>query len=278
MRGRALREALRSGRRVYGTAMEGLGTPRWPRAFAGLGLDFVFLDSEHNPVDRAMLAWACQAYAAYGVAPLLRIPEPSPWHGSMALDLGAHGVIVPYVETVAQVKAMIGAVKYRPLKGEALRRALAEGVFPSAETEPYLDNFNAEAVLTIMIESPAGVAALPDMLALGGVDAVLMGPHDLSVSHGVPEQYDHPLFLEAMQRVVRTCRAYDVGVGLHYISGSLERAIEWAEWGCNLICQRADTLYIARGIQDEIGALRRALDGEQDAASPDEIGAAGHGT
>lgn len=277
MRGREFSEALRAGRRIYGTAMEGMGTPRWPRAFAGLGLDFVFLDSEHNPVDRATLAWACQAYAAHGIAPVLRIPEPSPWHAAMALDLGAQGVIVPYVETVAQVRAMIGSVKHRPLKGAALDRVLDEGVFPSEETEPYLAGFNADAALIIMIESPAGVAALPDLLAPGGVDAVLMGPHDLSVSHGVPEQYEHPVFLSAMRQVIQTCRARGVGVGLHYISGSVTRAIEWAEWGCNLICHRADTLYIARGIQEEIGALRAALDGADGDLAPDEIGASGHG-
>lgn len=275
MRGSELRRALTSGRRAYGINVEGFGHPRWPKFFADLGLDFVFMDTEHSPNNRETVAWAAQTYAAFGIAPLLRIPEPSPTLAAMGIDAGAHGIIAPYVETVAQVKGLVGAVKYRPLKGEALELALNSGQFPNPETAAYLENFNPDAVLVIMIESPAGVRNLPALLDVDGVDAVLMGPHDLSISHGVPEQYDHPVFVQAAQEVIRVCRSRQVGVGIHYISGSIERAIAWAQWGCNLISHRGDTLFIAAGIQQELSALRQALEG----ASPDDarmLGASGH--
>ena len=112
MRGKELRQALTAGQRVYGIAAEGYGQPRWPRLFARLGLDFVFLDNEHTPLNRETVAWAAQAYAANGVAPLLRIPEASPCQAAMGLDLGAHGIIAPYVEAV------------EPLKHHPLTRAL----------------------------------------------------------------------------------------------------------------------------------------------------------
>jgi len=277
MRGAELRAALTSGKRVYGIGIEGFGYARWPKFFADLKLlDYVFMDSEHTPADRETIAWAAQLYAAYNIAPLLRIPEPSAALAAMGVDAGAHGIIVPYVETVEQVKAMVGAVKYRPLKGAALRKVLDEGLFPSAETEPYLASFNPDAVLVIMIESPAGVANLPDMLKVPGVDAVLMGPHDISVSHGVPEQYDHPIFVEAVQQVIRVCHAHSVGVGIHFISGSVDDAMTWANWGFNMISHRGDSLFIARGIQQELGYLRQHLDGTVIQTAPDKIGASGH--
>lgn len=278
MRGRDLREALRAGRRVYGTAIEGYGQPRWPRFFCNLGLDFVFMDNEHTPLNRETMAWAAQAYAANGIAPLLRIPELSPSLAAIGVDLGAQGIIAPYVETVEQVKALIGAVKYRPLKGAALQQMLDGGDGPSAETAAYLPGYNPDAVLIIMIESPAGVANLSALLALGGVDGVLIGPHDLSISLGIPEQYEHPRFAEAMREIIRQCKAHEVGVGLHYVSGPTERYLEWISWGFNLICHRSDTLFVARGIQDELGGLRAALDGADSGGDVDRIGGAGHAT
>jgi staphyloferrin B biosynthesis citrate synthase len=259
MQGRDLRARLAAHGRVYGLALEGFGHPKWPRLFANLALDFVFMDNEHNPLNRETCAWAAQAYAAHGVAPLLRIPEPSAMHATMMLDLGAHGVIAPYVETVEQVRQLAGAVRYRPLKGDALRRALNGQGFPSQNAEAYLERINSDAVLVIMIESPAGVTSLPDLLAVGGVDAVLVGPHDFSVSHGVPEAFDHPIFEAALQSVISVCQKRGIAVGVHHLAGPLARERRWIEWGCNFIVHKSDTALIAEGILNEIGALRETL-------------------
>ncbi|MBK8021032.1 MAG: aldolase [Chloroflexi bacterium] len=276
MRGKLLREKLHAGERVYGICMEGYGQPRWPKYFADVGMDFVWLDSEHAPNNRETIAWAAQLYAAHGIAPLLRIPEISASQASMGVDAGAHGIIAPYVETVEQVKALVGAVKYRPLKGEALTTAVEQGVFPNEETRAYLDSYNPDAVLIIMIESPAGVRNLPDLLAVPGVDAVLIGPHDLSISHGIPEQYDHPIFVEALERVISVSRAHGVGVGMHFIARSLDWAVDWSRKGFNFISYRGDTLFTARGIQGELHAMRARLEGTPEGTDTDSIGASGH--
>ncbi|MBL8134070.1 MAG: aldolase [Anaerolineae bacterium] len=276
MQGRVLRQKLHAGERVYGIALEGYGQPRFPRYFADVGLDFVWLDSEHAPNNRETIAWALQLYAAHNVAPFLRIPEISASQAAMGMDAGAHGIIAPYVETVEQVKALVGAVKYRPLKGAALTAAVEEGVFPNDQTRAYLDSYNPDATLIIMTESPAGVANLPDLLKVPGVDAVMIGPHDLSISHGVPEQYDHPIFVSALERVIATCQAHHVGVGMHFISGSVDWALGWARKGFNFISYRGDTLFVARGIQGELHAIRASLEGTPDSTDTDSIGASGH--
>ena len=276
MNGHHLRQTFLAGKRVYGTCIEGYGQPRWPQYFAQLGLDFVFIDNEHTPLNRETMAWAAQAYAAHNIAPLVRIPDRSPDQAAMALDLGAHGVIAPYVETVEQVKALVGAVKYRPLKGAALQTILDDDTFPSEETAAYLQSFNANTLLVIMIESPAGVANLPNLLAVGGVDAVLIGPHDFSISHGIPEQYDHPTFNEAAKTIIQTCRENRVGVGIHFIAGDVERQLRWIAWGCNFVVHRSDTSFIANGIKQELGHVRQLVEGDivTDLSDP---GASGHG-
>lgn len=278
MNGRELKQTLQSGGHVFGIALESYGQPRWPRFFANLNLiDFVFLDSEHTPVNRETIAWAVQTYSAFGIAPLLRIPEISGSLASMGVDAGAHGIIVPYVETVEHVKEIVGAIKYRPLKGQALENALNNGVFPSDETRDYLPNYNPDAVLVAMIESPTGVENLEAMLTFGGVDVILVGPHDMSIALGIPEQYHHPLFLETIDRIVKTCQAHNVGVGMHIISGTQADAIDWVNRGFNFVSLRGDTLFVARGVQEELAAVRKAVG---DSRVPDQnidVGASGHG-
>lgn len=275
--GRELKQALQSGKRVYGIALEGYGQPRWPRFFADLGvIDYVFMDSEHSPNNRETIAWAAQCYAAHGIAPLLRIPEISASQAAMGLDAGAHGIIVPYVETVAQVKSMVGAVKCRPLKGKALEIALDTGVFPSDATRDYLPGFNPDAFLVIMIESPAGIENLPDMLAFGGVDAVLVGPHDLSISLGIPEEYDHPQFVAALDQIIRTCQSHRTAVGMHLMFGTLEDTIIWVQRGFNFVSVRGDTLFIAGAAQHELTTIRAAVERAKSSNISSDIGAAGH--
>lgn len=278
MNGYEIKQTLQAGGRVYGTAIEGYNQPRWPTFFASVGLDFVFLDNEHTPLNRETVAWATHAYSAIGIAPLLRIPEPSPTLAAMNLDAGAHGIIVPYVETADQVKALVGAVKYRPLKGEALQVAVEHDRFPNEETRSYLEDFNPNALLIIMIESRFGVDNLAQLLEVPGVDVVLIGPHDLSVSYGVPEQYDHEDFRAAVAEVVRVCQDHNVGVGMHITSGSTDQAIQWVSTGFNFVCVRSDTLYVARGIQSELAALRGSQ-ADQPITTPDadKLGASGHG-
>ena len=122
-----LRTALRSGQRVYGTLIVS-DSPRWPAQVAQIGLDFVFIDTEHISIDRKALSWMCQTYSALGLPPIVRIPAPDPYAATMALDAGAAGIIAPYIETVEQVRALRGATKLRPIKGARLEAVVERRV------------------------------------------------------------------------------------------------------------------------------------------------------
>lgn len=277
MLGRELKQALQNGKRVYGIALEGYGQARWPKFFANLGIiDYVFMDSEHSPNNRETIAWAAQCYTAYGIAPLLRIPDISASEAAMGLDAGAHGIIVPYVETLAQVKKMVGAVKYRPLKGKALQTVLNLNQFPSEETKTYLPEFNPDAFLVIMIESPEGIENLEEILSFGGVDAVLVGPHDLSISLGIPEQYDNPLFVDSVSQIIAICQSHEVAVGMHLMFGTLDQTIRWVQRGFNFVSVRGDTLFIANSTQHELTTIQEIVDSEKQNSRTKDIGASGH--
>lgn len=258
MNGRELAEALRSGRRVYSTHVVST-SPVWPGVVKTTGIDFVFIDTEHIPIDRTTLAWMCRTYAALGLAPLVRIPAPDPYEACMALDAGAAGILAPYVETADEVRRLSGAVKFRPLKGKRLDRVLA-GEPLEPDLARYIGERNADHALVVNIESVPAIEALDSIVAVRGLDAVQIGPHDLSTSLGVPEQYTHPKFVNAVDTIIRRARAAGVGAGIHFWD-SVEQEIRWAKLGANLIMHSADTFLFARQLRADVARFRSELDG-----------------
>ena len=250
--------ALHEGRRVYGTLVVST-SPHWPGAMSGIGLDFVFIDTEHIAIGRESLSGMCRTYSALGLAPIVRIPEPDPYRACMVLDGGASGVIAPYVETVEQVKALRGAVKLRPLKGQRLRRILDDEEEPEPQLGKYLEQRNHGNLLIINIESRPAMERLDELLSVPGVDAVLIGPHDLSISLGIPEQYRDPRFDAAVRRIIRAARDRHIGVGIHFSSG-LDQEVAWIEAGANLIVHSSDIAACRRTLSEEFRALRESAD------------------
>lgn len=140
MSGKELRKALRSGRNVYGTLVTA-HTPRWVPIICSLGLDFVFIDTEHVPMDRITLGWMCRTYAAHNLAPLVRIPTIDMGLVRPAIDAGAAGVIVPYIEQPEDVRQLVHAVRYRPVQGKRLERII-KGEAVSEGLQSFVDSFN----------------------------------------------------------------------------------------------------------------------------------------
>ena len=257
MNGREIIQALHAGRRIYSSAIVAM-SPLWPNLAKQSGIDFVFVDTEHIPLDRQTLSWICQTYQALGLPPVVRIPCNDPFEACKVLDAGAGGVIGPYVETAEQVRGLVGAVKYRPLKGMRLEQALRDPKTLEPELQKYLDERNGDKILIVNIESTPAIENLAEICAVPGLDAVLIGPHDLSCSLGIPEQYDHPRFEEAVQTIFRIAREHRVGAGIHFWL-SVEKEIAWSKAGGNLVMHSSDLAMFSRTLKTEIEQLRKAL-------------------
>ncbi|WP_128545158.1 HpcH/HpaI aldolase family protein [Larkinella soli] len=252
----SLRQKLKAGRNVYGTCITSTG-PMWPDALKQVGLDFVFLDTEHIPLGRPELARLCQIFKALGVTPIVRIPKPDPFLACVAIDGGAVGVVAPYLESVDQVLDLVGATKYRPLKGERLAACLKGGEILSEELRRYIDRYNADHLCIANIESRPALERLDDLLAVDGLDAVFIGPHDLSVSLGLPEQYDHPEFEAAVRTIIRKCRERNRAVGIHF-SLEPERQVRWMAEGANIVVHSFDVALFSQRLRHDIGLIKRA--------------------
>lgn len=255
----SLAQRLHQATRLFGTLIVS-PSPHWVPVVADLGLDFVFIDTEHIPLDREKLAWMCQAYRAVGLPAIVRITSPDPFQACAVLDGGAAGIIAPYVETAAQVRELVGAVKKRPLKGRSLSRHLAgAGLDPVLQT--YVERGASSRALIVNIESAPALESLDEILAVDGLDGVLIGPHDLSTSLGVPEQYDHPKFLAACDTIISRARARSVGAGVHviYQANRIAHEERWARLGANFIVHAADILLFAEGIRRDLADLKNRL-------------------
>jgi len=269
MNGNELAEALHSGKRIYGTLITSTA-PKWMEVLAGLDIDCVFIDREHIPMDWHELGWMCYAFRGIGLAPIVRIPRPDPFEACRVFDLGAVGIVAAYVESAEQVQQLRSAAKLRPLKGKKLDDVLAGRTELKGPFKEYVSKFNEGKVLLVNIESVPALEALDEILAVPGLDGVLIGPHDLSCSLEVPEDYDHPRFAEAMQQIITKARARNIGVGIHNLP-RIDQEVKWAKAGLNLILRLADMTLFACALKNDISEIRRQLGEEVTEERPGEV-------
>ena len=252
--GEQLKKTVRSGGVVYGTMLSMSRNPRWVTPISGFGLDYVIIDTEHAPRDRSDIADLLAAFTGSGVVPIVRIPIPDSHYVTMTLDAGAQGVLAPYCETVEEVQEVVGAAKWRPLKGELARKAVETGELPSEETKTYLEERNRSNVCIIGIESVPAIENLENILHVDGIDAIFVGPNDLTISLGIPDQVEHPEYEEALRRIIGACQEHDTPVLIHHQTVALTQ--KWLSEGARFVLYSSDARTMHNGFRDEFGAIK----------------------
>jgi len=252
-----LKEKLNAGQRIYGTAIISPST-KWTSVISQANLDFVFLDTEHIPLGRETLSNMCTIYSAMGVHPIVRIPSPDPYIACTALDGGASAILAPYVETVDQVKGLVGAVKYRPLKGKKLQQILDGNETMDEKLKNYVDERCKDNLLFINIESQPAIDNLPELLSVPGLDGVIIGPHDLSCSIGLPEEYTNPVFEKAVSGIIKECNKRNLGIGIH-LSEEPEQQVKWARAGVNIVLHSSDISLFSKALNQDLSLIKTEL-------------------
>jgi 4-hydroxy-2-oxoheptanedioate aldolase len=207
-----LRE-LWAGDRVALGAWVMLREPLIALAASNAGYDYVCLDLQHGAIGHDDLLGMLQVMPIVGATPLVRVPWNEPWLIGRALDAGALGVIVPMVNTAAEAARAATACRYAP-RGSRSIGPIAASARYGADYATWAD----ERVLCIvMIETAEAVANLDEILAVPGIDAVYVGPSDLSLTLGLPPAADHtdPRFVDALSTIVAACRRHGVVPGVH---------------------------------------------------------------
>jgi 2-keto-3-deoxy-L-rhamnonate aldolase RhmA len=211
--GKALKEKMIKGQAVFGTFLQHATNPAIVDVIPEGALDFVIVTAEHNALDLAEFLPVRYALAAKGIACLARTHSREPDDVSKVCD-SYDGVVVPYVEEVDHAKRLAAAAVYRPLKGKALDAVLAEGKWPSDKTRRYIaEERCANTVFVPMIESLRGIENLEAICDIPGVNAVFVGPNDLTTTMGIPNEYDHPDLVAVLKKIIDTAEARHVAAG-----------------------------------------------------------------
>ena len=256
MNGAELKQTLREGGRVFGTMITHGQSPRWIPVLSGVGLDYAVIDTEHNPRGRAELGDYLTMFNTSGVVPIVRIPIPDSHYVTMAMDAGAQGVLAPYCETVEQVREVVAAAKWRPLKGEAVDRVVESGGHVSDATRAYLEERNRNSIAIIGIESVAAVNNLEAILEVPGIDGIFVGPNDMSISLGLPDQYDTPEYKETVKRVIDMSEAKGIATLVHHQTPDL--STYWIEQGARFVLHGTDRRALTEGFRSDFSKLREA--------------------
>ena len=252
-----LLKKLQNGQNIYGTCIIST-SPLWSGVVQNTMLDFVFIDTEHISLARNEIADLCQTYKSLGISPIVRIPQHDASTACMVKDAGAVGVVMPYVERVEQVRDLVGATKYRPLKGVHLRNLLTGKVELTEELKEYLSGLNKGSLSIINIESKAGFSNLNALLNIPGLDGVIIGPYDLSLSMGIPEDYENAEFERAVKEIIHRTRNKGLAVGIH-LPGNPDLQIKWMKEGVNIILHSSDLLLFGEKLKEDISKIKKAV-------------------
>jgi len=218
-------------------------------------VDYVCVDTQHGVNDYLHSASMIQAIELAGGCPIARVPWNEPGIIGKTLDAGAHGVVVPMVNTRDQAEAVVRSVRYAPAGSRSWGPVMAG--MRHADNRAWAD----EHIATIpMIETTEAISNLDDILSTPGVDAVYVGPADLSISLGLgPYGNDgNPVFDEALTTIVEACRRHGVVPGIH-ATGPLTP--KRREQGFRMITVTSDAVGLRAGFASELAAARNETDG-----------------
>ena len=219
-------------------------------------LDFFWVDLEHNLIGIEALLGHLVAARATGTPALVRVPGSDPLFTKRVLDSGAEGIIFPQVRTAEEVRKMVSCCRYTPLgnRGWGPRRPSEYG---RREQAQIVREANEGLFVAAQIENTQAVAELDEIVAIEGLDALAVGPYDLSASLGVLGQIEHPSVLEAIERIIAAAHGAGLSVGFGD-EAVAESSIRWAKMGADWIQCGCDFAYLIKSADELTEKVRNA--------------------
>jgi len=209
---------------------------------------------EHGAGDFGILYQQLQTAASTRVAALVRVTSNEKTLFKRALDAGADGIVVPFVNSANEAASAVAAMRYPP--------AGVRGVASSVRATTFGNNFaeyqaasDKELLTVVQIETIQGVEAASDIAAIDGVDVLFVGPNDLSFSLGLPRQFDHPDFIDALIRVSGSAKAAGKASGI--LLQSADDVPAAIERGYTFISLGSDGGYVGTGARAAASAISR---------------------
>jgi 4-hydroxy-2-oxoheptanedioate aldolase len=208
------------------------------------GFDTLYIDLEHSSLSMETTSQLSIMALEAGIPAFVRVPSNTPEYISRVLDGGALGVIAPGVRSAKEARAVVAAAKYQPQGERGYGAGLAHlqyRNFPSAEVFPAM---NDATMVIVQFESAASLAAAEDVIAVDGVDMVLIGTNDLMVDLGIPGQFDHPLVHDAYVCTLAACKKYGKHLGVGGLSTRPDLVEKYVKLGARYVSTGTDLAFL----------------------------------
>jgi 2-dehydro-3-deoxyglucarate aldolase len=245
----SFRQRLEARELLVGT-MVTLGAPEVAEIMADAGFDWLFLDAEHSALDTLELQRLLQGA---GLTPgVVRVATSAEVPIKKALDIGAAGIIAPMVNSAEQAAQVVRWAKYAPLgtRGVGIGRAHGYG----AKFQEYVQQANEQVAVIVQAEHIDAVNNMETIAQVAGVDAVLVGPYDLSASLGRLGEVRHPEVVAAIEHVTQVCQAMQLPLGIFGLSA--EAVKPYIEQGYTLITVGVDVVLMGEAAKQLLGRVR----------------------
>lgn len=235
----SFRDRLRAGEAVYGLSIM-IPSPQIVEMTARMGFDWVLIDCEHGAIGADQVELLAMAAQAHAITPIARPATADPVTVGHLMDRGVAGVQIPHVQTPSQARSVVEAVKFAPEGNRSLAVGTRAGQYGlGLGAAEFVQKANEDTVVIVQIEDEQGLAHLPEIAAVDGVDVVFIGPSDLSQALGYPGQHTAPIVQKAMHDAFAAIGRSGKASGC---AGNGERTKWYQEQGATYLYTHLNTL------------------------------------
>jgi 2-keto-3-deoxy-L-rhamnonate aldolase RhmA len=233
-----LRKKVLAGECVYGTMIRQARDPGAPVIFASVGYDFVLIDMEHGNYNMETVADLIRGAKSAGIAPVIRVPHLETFFISRLLDAGAEGIMVPMTSTREQAGAIVQYSKYTPLGNRGFGTQTGQTDYNPSKAVEFMKEANEHTLIIAQIETKEAIENVDAILGTEGIDVGLIGPNDLSISLGIPDQMSSETLVQAIDKVVESAKKNGKASGIHI--GNTELIRKWKSKGMTVLACSTD--------------------------------------
>ncbi|MBM3708474.1 MAG: 4-hydroxy-3-methylbut-2-en-1-yl diphosphate synthase [Actinobacteria bacterium] len=240
-----IKDKIKNGELVVGT-LTASSDPVISEMLCFCGFDFIWIDSEHGPIDKKDIDLHIMTVRGAGVAPFVRVPWNDPVLVKPFLDMGPAGIIFPFIKTEDEAVLAVRSCRYPPkgIRGFGPRRVHN---FSKIQMDKYLEIAEKEPWVILMIEQIEAVDNLEKIVRVEGVDSILVGPDDLSSSMGLLTQTRHPDVIKVLDRIAKICIEAKIPFGAGVGSSNIDNIADWIKRGASWLLVDNDFTILTTG-------------------------------
>ena len=254
LRDNPVKTTLAKGGTAAGAMVFDFLSPGLPQIAVNAGADFLLYDMEHTGTDFETLKMQAALCRGLPIVPLIRVPRGEYAFIARALDIGAFGVMVPMVATAVEAAHVVACTRYPPAGKRGAAFGFAHDDFAGGDVARRMRALDARTLVIAQIETDEGLANVDAIAAVPGIDVLWVGHFDLTNFLGIPGEFAHPRFIDAIDRVVEACRRNGVTPAILVSDDASAR--QFGERGFRMMAHGIDHLMLQEAMRRSIACLR----------------------